>query len=30
MFQEPIALAEDGCDFDVLEAGAPTPEPEIH
>jgi dihydroxyacid dehydratase/phosphogluconate dehydratase len=30
MFQEHIAQAEDGCDFDFLEAGAPTPEPEIH
>ncbi len=30
MFQEHIAQAEDGCDFDFLEAGASTPEPEIH
>ena len=22
--------ADEGCDFDFLEAGAPTPEPEIH
>jgi dihydroxy-acid dehydratase len=25
-----ITQANDGCDFDFLEAGAPTPEPEIH
>jgi dihydroxy-acid dehydratase len=25
-----IMQANDGCDFDFLEAGAPTPEPEIH
>jgi dihydroxy-acid dehydratase len=30
MFQEHIAQAEDGCDFDFLECGPPTPEPEIH
>lgn len=30
MFQDHIAQADDGCDFDFLEAGAPTPEPEIH
>jgi dihydroxy-acid dehydratase len=30
MFQEHISQAEDGCDFDFLEAGAATPEPEIH
>ncbi|MEL6372455.1 MAG: L-arabinonate dehydratase [Pseudomonadota bacterium] len=30
MFQEHIGQADDGCDFDFLEAGAPTPEPEIH
>ena len=30
MFQEHIGQADDGCDFDFLEAGATTPEPEIH
>ena len=30
MFQEHIGQADDGCDFDFLEAGPPTPEPEIH
>jgi dihydroxy-acid dehydratase len=30
MFQEHIGQADDGCDFDFLEHGAPTPEPEIH
>jgi dihydroxy-acid dehydratase len=30
MFQEHIAQAEDGCDFDFLEAGPAIPEPEIH
>ena len=30
MFQEHIGQADDGCDFDFLEAGAPVPEPEIH
>ena len=25
-----ITQADHGCDFDFLEAGAPTPEPEIH
>jgi len=25
-----ITQANEGCDFDFLEAGAPTPEPEIH
>ena len=30
MFQEHIAQAEDGCDFDFLEAGPAVPEPEIH
>ena len=25
-----ITQANEGCDFDILEAGAPTPEPEIH
>jgi dihydroxy-acid dehydratase len=30
MFQEHIGQADEGCDFDFLEHGAPTPEPEIH
>ncbi len=30
MFQEHIGQADDGCDFDFLESGAATPEPEIH
>ncbi|MEO0798737.1 MAG: L-arabinonate dehydratase [Pseudomonadota bacterium] len=30
MFQKHIGQADTGCDFDFLEAGAPTPEPEIH
>jgi dihydroxy-acid dehydratase len=30
LFLEHITQANDGCDFDFLEAGAPTPEPEIH
>lgn len=30
MFQEHIGQADDGCDFDFLEHGAPVPEPEIH
>ena len=30
MFQEHIAQADDGCDFDFLESGAAVPEPEIH
>jgi len=30
MFQEHIGQADDGCDFDFLEHGAPTSEPEIH
>jgi dihydroxy-acid dehydratase len=30
MFQEHIGQADDGCDFDFLEHGAATPEPEIH
>jgi dihydroxy-acid dehydratase len=25
-----VRQADEGCDFDVLEHGAPTPEPEIH
>jgi dihydroxy-acid dehydratase len=30
LFQAHITQADQGCDFDFLEAGAPTPEPEIH
>ena len=30
MYQEHIGQADDGCDFDFLEHGAPVPEPEIH
>ncbi len=30
MFARHIGQADDGCDFDFLEAGAATPEPEIH
>lgn len=30
MFQEHIGQADDGCDFDFLEAGPAVPEPEIH
>jgi dihydroxy-acid dehydratase len=30
MFQQHIGQADEGCDFDFLEAGAPVPEPEIH
>ena len=30
MYQEHIGQADDGCDFDFLEQGAPVPEPEIH
>ena len=30
MFQEHISQADDGCDFDFLEHGAATAEPEIH
>jgi dihydroxy-acid dehydratase len=30
MFQEHIGQADDGCDFDFLEAGAEVAEPEIH
>lgn len=30
LFLEHITQANDGCDFDFLEAGVPTPEPEIH
>ncbi|MBV1693905.1 MAG: dihydroxy-acid dehydratase, partial [Hyphomicrobiales bacterium] len=30
MFQEHIGQADDGCDFDFLEAGSAVAEPEIH
>ena len=30
MYQEHIGQADEGCDFDFLEAGAAVPEPEIH
>jgi len=30
MFQAHIGQADDGCDFDFLEHGTPTPDPEIH
>jgi len=30
MFSQHILQANDGCDFDFLQAGPPTPEPEIH
>jgi dihydroxy-acid dehydratase len=30
MFQQHIGQADEGCDFDFLEHGAPVPEPEIH
>ena len=30
MFAQHIGQADDGCDFDFLQAGAETPEPEIH
>ncbi len=30
MYLQHITQADKGCDFDFLEAGAPTPEPEIH
>ncbi|MGI9520479.1 MAG: L-arabinonate dehydratase [Hyphomicrobiaceae bacterium] len=30
MFQEHIGQADEGCDFDFLEAGPSVPEPEIH
>ncbi len=30
MYQEHIGQADDGCDFDFLEAGHAVPEPEIH
>ena len=30
LYLQHITQADQGCDFDFLEAGAPTPEPEIH
>jgi dihydroxy-acid dehydratase len=30
MYQAHVGQADDGCDFDFLEHGAPVPEPEIH
>jgi dihydroxy-acid dehydratase len=30
LYLQHITQANEGCDFDFLEAGAPTPEPEIH
>jgi dihydroxy-acid dehydratase len=30
LFSDHIGQADEGCDFDFLKAGAPTPEPEIH
>jgi dihydroxy-acid dehydratase len=30
LYQTHIRQASDGCDFDFLEAGGPTPDPEIH
>jgi dihydroxy-acid dehydratase len=30
LYLDHITQADEGCDFDFLEAGAPTPEPEIH
>jgi dihydroxyacid dehydratase/phosphogluconate dehydratase len=30
LYLEHISQANEGCDFDFLEAGPPTPEPEIH
>jgi dihydroxy-acid dehydratase len=29
-FSQHITQANEGCDFDFLEAGAKTPDPEIH
>jgi dihydroxy-acid dehydratase len=29
IFQDHVTQAHEGCDFDILQAGAPTPEPEI-
>jgi dihydroxy-acid dehydratase len=30
LFSEHVSQANDGCDFDFLQRGAPTPDPEIH
>jgi Dihydroxyacid dehydratase/phosphogluconate dehydratase len=30
LYLQHITQANEGCDFDFLEAGVPTPEPEIH
>jgi dihydroxy-acid dehydratase len=30
LFQRHVTQADKGCDFDFLEAGAPTPEPDIY
>jgi dihydroxy-acid dehydratase len=30
LYLKHVTQADKGCDFDFLEAGAPTPEPEIH
>ena len=30
LYQQHITQANEGCDFDFLHAGAPTPDPEIH
>ena len=30
LYLQHITQADQGCDFDFLEAGLPTPEPEIH
>jgi dihydroxyacid dehydratase/phosphogluconate dehydratase len=30
LFSEHVAQANEGCDFDFLERGPPTPDPEIH
>ena len=30
LFIDRVTQAERGCDFDFLQAGAPTPEPDIH
>jgi hypothetical protein len=30
LFSEHVSQANEGCDFDFLEHGPPTPDPEIH
>ena len=30
LYERHITQANEGCDFDFLHAGAPTPDPEIH